>query len=83
MRKIDYVIDTFIINMVILVITVPYYYVTGMPPESIKGIIIAFFTIGWFTALPVPIVLRWFRAKYPYEKTVVEDERWSKVGNKP
>jgi hypothetical protein len=69
--------------MVILVITVPYYYLTGMPLESIKGIIIAFFTIGWFSALPVPPVLRWFRAKYPYEKMVVDHEGWSKVGNKP
>jgi hypothetical protein len=68
MKAIDYIVDTFIINMVILVMTIPYYYLTGMPIESIKGIAIAFFTIGWFTSLPVPIILRRFRAKYPYSK---------------
>jgi hypothetical protein len=67
----DYIVDTFIINMVILVITVPYYYLTGMPIESLKGIIIAFFTISWFTALPVPTILRKFREKYPYSNEVL------------
>ena len=68
MQVVDYIVDTFLINMVILIITVPYYYLTGMPHDSIKGIITAFFTIGWFTALPVSIILRKFRKKYPYSK---------------
>ena len=65
-RVIDYLLDTLVTNLVIMVIIVPYYILTGMPWESVKLVIFAFFTIGWVEAFPIPIVLRWFRRKIPY-----------------
>jgi hypothetical protein len=66
MKVRDYIIDTFIVNMVVIVIVIPWYYLTGMPIESIKIVFISFFTIGWVSSFPVPIVLKWFRERYPY-----------------
>jgi hypothetical protein len=65
-RLFDYLLDTLVTNIIIMSIVVPYYIVTGMPWESVKLVIFAFFTIGWVEAFPIPIVLRWVRRKIPY-----------------
>jgi len=65
-RIIDYLLDTLVTNIVIMIIVIPYYIATGMPWSSVKLVIFAFFTIGWVEAFPIPIVLRWFRRRVPY-----------------
>jgi len=65
-RLVDYLLDTLVTNITIMVIVVPYYILTGMPWSSVKLVIFAFFTIGWVEAFPIPIVLRWVRRRIPY-----------------
>jgi len=64
----DYLIDTLIVNLTSMSIIVPWYYFTGMPMSSIEKVIFAYFTIGWFQALPTAIILRWFRARIKYSR---------------
>jgi len=65
-RVIDYLLDTLVTNLIIMAIVVPYYVLTGMPWSSVKLVVFAFFTVGWFEAFPIPIVLRWFRRRVQY-----------------
>lgn len=65
-RIIDYLLDTLVTNILMMAIVIPYYYLIGMSPEGIEDVIFAFLTIGWVQALPIPIVLRWFRKRVPY-----------------
>lgn len=65
-RLLDYALDTLIVNLVYMIIIIPWYYFTGMPIDSIKLVVFAFLTIGWVSSFPIPIVLRWFRKRVKY-----------------
>ena len=65
-KIVDYLVDTLIANLVVMVIVIPWYYFTGMPIESVKIVLFSFLTIGWASSFPIVPAVEWVRKRFPY-----------------